>query len=123
MTDLVKDRAIATRAEPTIRFGGHTIRAPGFDELTFAAAVNRAFSDGLAVSPGRAPRSWYVRNPTNGSEYVANRHGCSCRAGELARPCKHRSIILVIEAIIVGHHSVRAHAWGSCSCMGLLGMS
>ncbi len=101
MTDLVTNRTITTRAEP-ITFHSHVLDAPGFTAETFASAIDRALSDGLTISPGRAPRTWHVRNPTNGSEYVANRHGCSCRAGELARPCKHRSIILVIEAIIGG---------------------
>lgn len=55
MTDLVRDRTIATRAEPTIQFGGHTIRAPGFDPETFASAIDRAVNDGLTVSPGRTP--------------------------------------------------------------------
>lgn len=98
MRDLVQS---VTTLPETIRFGGHTIRAPGFDELTFAAAVNRAFSDGLAVSPGRAPRSWYVRNPVSGQEYVASLDGtCTCAAGHHRSLCKHLALTLLLDAIL-----------------------
>ncbi len=106
MTDLVQNVTTTTRVETTVRFGGFTICTDGFDDATFAAAIARALHDGLTISPGRAPRTWLVTNPLNRSEYVTNAHGCSCRAGEHGTPCKHRAIILVIEAILGGSDSL-----------------
>jgi hypothetical protein len=93
---------VATRAESAVRYAGYQITAPGFDEAAFSAAVQRALADGLTVSPGRAPRTWQVFNSTNLSEYIVSPFGCSCRAGELNRSCKHRALVQLIEAIIGG---------------------
>ncbi len=90
-----------TRAE-TITFHGYRLDAPGFAPETFAAAVGRAFSDGLTISPGQAPRTWHVRNPTSGHEYASNVHGCSCPASLHGAPCKHVALTLLIDAIIGG---------------------
>jgi hypothetical protein len=87
-----------TRVQP-ITFGGYQIAAPGFDSESFAAAVNRAFGDGLRVEPDRAPRTWRVTNPAHGSEYIANVHGCSCPASLHGAPCKHVAIVQLIETI------------------------
>jgi hypothetical protein len=87
------------RVQP-ITYHGHTITAPGFTAETFAAGIGRALSDGLNVQPGRAPKTWLVFNSTNLSEYIVSPFGCSCRAGELNRPCKHRALAMLIEAIL-----------------------
>jgi hypothetical protein len=97
--DIVQD--ITTLPE-TIRFGGHTVRAPGFTAETFASAIDRALSDGLTISPGRAPRTWHVRNPVSGHEYATNRHGCSCPASLHGSPCKHAAIVILVETITGG---------------------
>ncbi len=55
MTDLAQNVTTTTRVEPTVRFRGHTVRAPGFDPESFASAIDRAVNDGLTVSPGRTP--------------------------------------------------------------------
>ncbi len=86
------------RVQP-ITFGGYRITAPGFDPESFAAAVNRPLGDGLTVSPGRAPRTWHVRNPVSGHEYASNVHGCSCPSNLHGAPCKHVAIVVLIEAI------------------------
>jgi hypothetical protein len=88
-----------TRADPPITFHGYAIRAAGFTAETFAAAIQRALADGLTISPGRAPRTWHVRNPVSGHEYASNVHGCSCPASLHGAPCKHVAIVLLTETI------------------------
>jgi hypothetical protein len=89
---------VPTQGE-TVRYAGYQIAAPGFDEATFAAAVERAFSDGLRVEPDRAPRTWRVTNPAHGSEYISNCWGCSCPASVHGSSCKHVALVALVEAI------------------------
>jgi hypothetical protein len=103
---LAADRTIRidapTRIE-TFLYEGHTIRAPGFDEESFAIAVGRALAEGLTAQPGKAPRTWLVTNPATNSEYVAHgRYGCSCASGHHRSLCKHRAVVLLVEAITGG---------------------
>lgn len=79
-------------------YRGHTIPAPGFDEATLARSIDRALAGGVTLRATERPNV-YRASGSGGETYWTSRTGCSCPAGSNARPCKHRALVVLIEAI------------------------
>ncbi len=97
---------VTTKPDPII-YLGYTIEAPGFTTESFSAALDRAMSEGITITPGAAPRTFVVHNPVNDSFYVANRYGCQCAAGLHRQGCKHLALVLLAEVIEPANRPIR----------------
>ncbi len=73
-----------------ITFGGATIDAPGFDQEGFEKALCRAFVDELVIVQDQTGQDVVCHDGHRGG-YFTSRHTCSCKAGEVGTPCKHRA--------------------------------
>jgi hypothetical protein len=75
----------------TVTFGGVIVDAPGFDQDRFERAICRALVDQLEVQYDATGEAIICHRGQNGG-YRVTRHTCSCKAGEVGTPCKHRAI-------------------------------
>lgn len=88
-------------ARERIIWGGHIVHAPGFTRDQFERAMTRAFSDDLQVKATSKHGEYVVHHPGHTSGYRVTRERCTCKAGEVGTPCKHR-------AVLIAHLDVRA---------------
>lgn len=87
----------STTPEPatpdTISWGGHVVGAPGFSEDQFERAMARAFADDLRVKQLH-DGAYVVHHPGTTNGYRVTRERCTCKAGEVGTPCKHRAVLI-----------------------------
>jgi hypothetical protein len=74
-----------------VTFGGVTVDAPGFTADQFERAICRALVDELEVHYDATGEVIICHRGQNGG-YRVSRHTCSCKAGEVGTPCKHRAL-------------------------------
>jgi hypothetical protein len=84
----------ASAVSEVISFGEVAVDAPGFDQNRFKRTVARALADDLAVTTDATGQAIVGPRVVNGG-YAVSRHSCSCKAGQLGTPCKHRAALFV----------------------------
>lgn len=84
---------LSPKAPDTISWGGHVVGAPGFSEDQFERAMVRAFADDLRVKQLH-DGAYVVHHPGTTNGYRVTRERCTCKAGEVGTPCKHRAVLI-----------------------------
>ena len=69
-----------------------------------AAAIARALAEGVHLAPGPdgLPCLYEAWRPGSPGRYVVSVDRCACPAGAHGRQCKHRSLLLLVRAILDG---------------------
>ena len=84
-------RSDSEQVSQPISFGGHRVDAPGFTAEQFARAIARALVDELEIHETNGRHIVSHKGLTTG--YAVTRTSCTCKAGEVGTPCKHRAIL------------------------------
>ncbi|HEV2125804.1 MAG TPA: SWIM zinc finger family protein [Chloroflexota bacterium] len=81
-----------TLSDSPVTFGGHQVDAPGYTSDQFERAICRALVVQLEIHAVNG--SHVVSHPGLTGGYKVTRTSCTCKAGEVGTPCKHRAALI-----------------------------
>lgn len=82
-----------------IAIRGYCIKAPGFSTEDFDTAIDRALDEGVLLEATSQLRTFRARRSGSPTIYTVTPTGCTCRAGEVGRPCEYLALALLVLAI------------------------
>lgn len=85
-----------------VRLFGYPVDRHGCDPQSLERLVLRALNEGVRLVPDARPGLYEARRPGSPSRYATSRTRCTCRAGQLSIPCKHRALVVLVSAILDG---------------------
>jgi len=97
LLDALDSRRAASKG--TFGFHGYLVDAPGFDAETFARLIKRALDEGVCLTPSARPGEFRAMRPSSPMTYHTTPTRCTCWAGQLGRPCKHRALACLLLAV------------------------
>lgn len=79
---------------------GYEMPTPGPDPRSLERLALRALREGVRLTPEGQPGRFRAWRPGSSSVYVTSARRCSCPAGSHGRPCKHLSLVVLIELVL-----------------------
>jgi len=81
---------------------GYPVDGHGCDPRSLERLVLRGLREGVRLVADDATGAFVVRRPGSPGRYVVSVDRCTCPAGRHGQPCKHRSLLLLVRAILDG---------------------
>ena len=78
---------------------GYLIDAPNFTTESFRRLVDRATAEGVTLEQAARPGVFTATRAGSPHVYTVTRASCSCTAGQLGQPSKHRAAVVLFLAI------------------------